>query len=456
MSRTSEYTAPPGPREPGAAQMLKWMFRPIPFMERCRDRYGPIFKIRIGAASAVVVADPEGAKQVLAGHPEVFYSGAANQLFRPVVGASSLLLLDGADHMRHRKILLPSFRGNHIQQYTDLIESVTQRRALDWPTGEKFALSPEMEAITFETIAKVIFGAEGDPREERLGELIPDMMDRSDSPFTLLPKMRRDVAGLSPFARLMKVVDEIDDLLYDAIAERAADPLLEERDDVLSALLLATHEDGTALSEQEIRDELLTLMMAGYETTTSALTWSFERLVRSPTVMARLLDEIDRGEVEYLDAVVQEVLRQRPVVPIVARKIRAPVEIHGYTMPKGTVLMACVYLVHNDAESYPDPEEFVPERFLGQRAPHPAAWIPFGGGVRRCLGAAFAQLEMRVVLRTVLSEFSLRAADDEPEPTIRRRFTFCPKYDGVVVAEPRAPRTAPLEEKIPFAAKIPH
>jgi cytochrome P450 len=450
VSQGNGNAAPPGPGQPATAQMLQWMFRPIPFMERCRERYGPIFKIELGAAEAVVVADPRGAKQVLAGHPEVFDSGAANRLFRPAVGPNSLLLLDGAEHMAHRRILLPSFRGGHVQQFTEMIESLTMRRLARWPTGKEFELAPEMEALTFEAIWRIVFGTEDDPREERLAELIPDMMDRAESPFALLPKLRFEAGGLSPFARLMRVVDEIDDLLYEAIAERAADPLAQLRDDVLSVLLRSAHEDGTPLSEREIRDEVITLLMAGYETTTSALTWSFERLTRSPEVLNRLLDEIDRGEDTYLDAVVKETLRQRPVVPIVARTIRAPVELHGYTMPTGTVLMACVYLVHNDPESYPEPEEFRPERFLGE-AHNPAAWIPFGGGVRRCLGASFAQLEMKVVLRTVLGALKLEAPDTRPEPTIRRRFTFVAKHGGTVVAEPRAPRRPALT---PGAARI--
>lgn len=416
------------------------MFRPIPFMERCRERYGPIFKIKLGGAgNVVVVGDPRGAREVLEGHPEVFHSGAANQLFRPVVGPNSLLLLDGAEHMGHRRILLPSFRGGHVQQFSEMIESATRERLAGWPLSEPFALQPEMEAITFEAIVRVVFGSEPDPREERLGELIPKMMDRCDSPFALVPALRREMMGRSPYARLMVVVREIDEILLDKIGERCADPLVGVRDDVLSVLIGARHEDGTPLSDREIRDEILTLLMAGYETTSGALTWSFERLLRSPRAMSRLIEEMERGEDAYLDAVIKETLRQRPVVPIAARKLQAPIELHGYTLPKGTVLMASIHLVHHDPEAFPEPDEFRPERFL-DGLPNPGAWVPFGGGVRRCLGAAFAQLELKVVLRVVLGALSLRAPDDRPEATTRLRFTFVPKQGGVVIADARLPR----------------
>lgn len=434
------------------------MFRPIPFLERCREQLGPVFSIRLnGATNLVVVADPRAARKVLEGHPEVFHSGAANQLFRPVVGPNSLLLLDDAEHMAHRRILLPNFRGGHIRRFTEMIETTTQRRVAEWPRGEPFALAPEMEAITFETIMRVVFGAEADPREKRLGELIPKMMDRADKPYTLIPAMRRKALGMSPFARLIKVVNEIDDLLFEMIAERSRDPGVWDREDVLSALIQATHEDGTPLTEREVRDEILTTVMAGYETTTSALSWSFERLVRSPEVLHRLLDEIERGEEEdYLDAVVKETLRQRPVVPLAARKLQDTVGLHGYTLPKGTVVLASIYLVHRDPDVFPEPDQFRPERFLDGGAT-PAAWIPFGGGVRRCLGASLAQLEMKIVLRTVLREVALRAADQRPEPIARRRFTFVPEHEGMVVASriaTRRFRPAPTQVKVQAGRQV--
>jgi cytochrome P450 len=276
--------------------------------------------------------------------------------------------------------------------------------------------------------------------------LAGDMMDRCASPFTLLPPLRVEMGGLSPFARLMKVMDEIDQLLYEMIDERRADPLSGLRDDVLSILLRAEHEDHSPLEDREIRDEILTMIMAGFETTTAGLAWAFERILREPRVLNRLREELDAGEQGYLDAVVKEVLRARPSVPIVARKVREPVQIAGYEMPAGTVLMASVYLVHMDPEVYPEPEVFRPERFSEGR-PNPRAWIPFGGGVRRCLGASLAQLEMKIALGTVLRELDLEVVDPSPEPPVRRRFTFAPKNDCLVTARPRVTHAAAPESK---------
>jgi cytochrome P450 family 135 len=431
---------PPGPTAPGAVQMYRWMFRPIPFMESCRQRYGSMFTIRLGGSNEIlVVADPAHAMDVLAGDPRVFDSGAANLLFRPVVGEYSLLLLDGDAHMRHREIMLPHFKPSHVGTFTEAIERAVQDVIERWPTDRPFHLAPEMEDITYQAISRITFGESDDPRLKRLGELMPDMMDRCDSPFTLMPQFRFQAGGLSPFARLQKVLGEIDELLNGLIEERRADPLSQLRDDVLSLLLRAQHEDGSPLGNLEIRDELITLLMAGYETTTAGLTWAFERILREPRVLRRLTDEIAGGEETYLDATIKETLRARPVVPIVARKVRAPVAIGEYSVPAGSVLMANVYLIHQDPDVYPEPEQFRPERFL-DGLPDPRAWVPFGGGVRRCLGASFAQLEMKIVIRTVLRELELTVPDDAPEPTIRRRFTFVPKHDGLVQARKRAPK----------------
>ena len=426
---------PPGPATPGAIQSAQWLFRPIQFMERCRAKYGPIFSISLGTAqNVVVVGEPAAAASVIGGDPEIFRSGEANLLFRPVLGRHSLLVLDVPEHSEHRRILLPPFKAGHVQGFGQMIEDVARARVSSWPLGEEFALTSEMQAITYGAISRVAFGDQVEERDTRLAELSLEMMDRCDSPFTLVPKLRVQAGGLSPYARLMKVVQEIDQLLFAAIAERRADPLSQMRDDVLSLMIHAQHDDGTPLTDREIRDELLTLLMAGYETTTSALTWAFERLLRSPEVVSRLREELESGDETYLDAVVKESLRERTVVPIVARKLRVPIELGQFELPAGTVVMASVYLVHHDPEIYPEPYEFRPERFLGG-PPRANAWIPFGGGVRRCLGANFAQLEMRTVIRTVLTAAKLRPARAEPEPRARRRFTLAPKHGCRVVVD---------------------
>jgi cytochrome P450 len=419
------------------------MFRPIPLMERCRERYGPIFSMNMGPAAVVMISDPRLAKGVMAGDPKILRAGDTNGLFRPVVGSHSILLLDGEEHMRHRKIMLPAFGGGHGQRFADQVREIAEERISGWRTGQRLSLRDEMEAISFESIMRVVFNDDAHGRQGRLRELIPEMMDRCDSPYTLLPWFRKSLAGLSPYARLMKVVGEVDEALYEAIDERRADPLVQLRDDVLSLLLRAIQDDGRPLGDRAIRDELLTLIMAGYETTTSALAWSFERLMRSPAPMERLIAELERGEDEYLNAVVQETLRCRPVVPVVARRLRAPQEIGGYTLPAGTILMVSIYLVHNDPEGYPEPDRFRPERFLGG-TPDQAVWIPFGGGVRRCMGASFAQLEMKVVLREVLTRVKLRARSEASELAKRTRFTFAPAGGAEAEIEDLVSSTTPL------------
>lgn len=419
------------------------MFRPIPLMERCRSRFGPIFSMQLGPAAVVMIGDPRLAKEVMAGDPDVFRAGDTNGLFRPVVGSHSILLLDGEEHMRHRRIMLPGFGAGHGQRFADQVREIAEARVSGWKVGQRLSLRDEMETISFDSIMRVVFNDDSKSRHGRLRELIPEMMDRCDSAFTLIPWFRKSLAGTTPYARLMKVVREVNEALYEAIDERRADPLVQLRDDVLSLLLRAGHEDGTELGDREIRDELLTLIMAGYETTTSGLAWCFERLLRSPEQIQRLLQGLEVGEERYLDAVVKETLRSRPVVPVVARRLREPRSVGGYMLPAGTILMVSIYLVHNDPHSYPEPERFRPERFL-DGVPDEAAWIPFGGGVRRCIGASFAQLEMKVVLREVLTRVRLRARSDSPEPEERKRFTFTPGGAAAADVEELVPSTTSL------------
>ncbi len=428
---------PPGPRAPGVVQTLGWMYRPISLLERCRERYGPIFTLRLGPErNVVLVAEPDAARDVLSGDPDVYRAGDANGILRPVVGPSSLLVLDGARHLRHRRTLLPAFGAEHGRAFADRVAGITRERMSRWRPGETLELQAEMEAISFEVILQVAFGAEDRERGRRFRRLIPEMMRRCSSPFTLLPYFRHELAGTTPYARLRRVLDELDQLFFAAIADRRREGS-GPGTDVLSLLVGAIDERGRPLSDREIRDELLSMVMAGYETTTTALAWAIERLLRSPAALERLLAELDAGDEEYLDAVVKETLRVRPVVPVVGRKVLEEVELGGYRIPARSVLMVSIYLLHRDPLQYRDPDEFRPERFLdGEQE---GVWIPFGGGVRRCLGANFAQAEMKVVLSTVLGSARLRASGHKPERVRRRRFTFAPA-DGAraVVEDPRA------------------
>jgi cytochrome P450 len=424
---------PPGPRLPSSLQTLQWMYRPIDFMEKCRKRYGPIFSLQLGPARNVfVIADPAAAKQVLTADPEYFRAGDTNGIFKDVVGNHSILVMDGPEHMHHRRILLPVV-GRHAERYRELIAGIARDRVARWEPDSEIQLLGEMEAISFEVMMRIAMGTDGSTdREAKLRSLIPQMMDRCESPFTLIPWFRHEMGGLSPYARLMRFIDGIDEILYELIEERRADPLTDIRDDALSLLIRATYEDGSPLEDRVVRDELLTMLMAGYETTTAGLTWAFERLLRSPDKLRRLMREMETGDQAYLMAVVKETLRRRPVIPIAARKALAPIELMGYSLPAGSVLMVAIYLIHSDPEIYPEPKEFRPERFLNaeSKGTDGGAWIPFGGGIRRCLGASLAQYELAVVLRTVLEEAELELVQKSDEPVARRRFTLSPGRAG--------------------------
>ena len=437
---------PPGPRSHHLRQQLAWFRHPVQFLDECRSRYGPVFAARFGPDQrAVFVSDPSLVGAVVAGDPEQLRMGDSNGLFRPVVGSSSILLLDGEEHQRHRRMMLPALRRDHVEHFGELIQRAVDDRLESWPVGTPMRLKTEMEAIAFETIMRIVFGLERSPREARLRELFPQMMDLCESPFTLLPVFRRRLGGRSPYGRLVDLLAELDDVLYGEIADRRADPSVEERDDLLSLLVRATVDDGTPMTDRELRDELLTMLMAGQETTAAALSWAFERLARHPDVADQLVAELDQGDQEYLDATIREVLRQRPPIPVAARKLRSPLELGGYTLPEGWVVMACIHLLHRETAVYPHPEEFRPERFLLDPPPK-HAWLPFGGGVRRCLGANLAQLEMRVVLSTVLPRVRLEPLSDRPEEIRRRRFAFSPAGDAAVVVTERAAAPARRRE----------
>ena len=349
----------------------------------------------------------------------------------PWSGSNSILVLDGDEHLRHRRLMLPAFRRNHVARFEELIAGAVERRASAWPVGGRFPIQPEMEAIAFSTIVQIALGTDAGPRVVRLRELFGRMMDLCESPFTLLPAFRRELGGWSPYARLQRALAELDEIVYAEIGDRRRLHPEARGDDLLSLLVQAHGADGTAMTDREIRDEIVTMLMAGQETTTSALSWSFERLARHPEVADRLADEIGRGDETYLDAVIKEVLRQRPPIPVMVRKLRAAQRVAGYECPAGWVLMPSIYLVHREPSVYGDPERFRPERFLED--PPPAhAWIPFGGGSRRCLGANLAELELRVVLRTVLPRLRLAASPQAGESIRRQRFAFSPRHGASV------------------------
>jgi cytochrome P450 len=435
---------PPGPRYPRALQTIGWIARPGPFLERCRERYGDVFTLRIAHEGTwVMLADPEAIKQVFTGDPRLLHAGEANAILRPFVGDNSVLLLDEDPHMAQRKLMLPPFHGERMQRYGELMADVARREIARWPEGEPLALWPRMQAVTLEVIIRAVFGVEEDARFERLRGLLASALDWTMSrPQQLaLAVLGPDrVRGLRPFRR---VLDPIDAELFEEIARRREDPALAKRDDILSLLLQARHEDGSPMTDVELRDELMTLLLAGHETTATSLAWAIERLVRHPEKLARLTDEVAVGEDTYLDAVIRETLRLRPVIPIVVRRLTAPMEIAGHHLPAGVTVAPCIHLVHRRPDIYPEPRRFLPERFL-ESPPGTYTWLPFGGGVRRCLGASFALFEMKVVLREIVAAARLAPARrDGGERIARRAITLTPSRGAEVVV--RRPAAAAAE-----------
>jgi cytochrome P450 len=350
----------------------------------------------------------------------------------PVTGPSSILLLDGQRHLRIRKLMLPPFHGEAIAQYAELIERITNREIDTWRSGQVIRTRTVAQTITMEVIIRAVFGITDPRRIAELRRLLPRLS--SPSPFLLF--MQRDLGPLSPWGRFIRVRDRVDALLYEEIGRRRRDSDRDPRSDILTLLLGARDEDGKPLSDRELRDELITLLLAGHETTATSIGWTFERLLRHPAAMRRLIAEIKTGHGnDYLEAVIKETMRVRPVVSEVFRAPTANTQLGGYQFDAGTPLAASILLVHYDPEVYPpDPEAFGPERFL-QGAPEPYSWIPFGGGVRRCLGAAFAQLETKLVLTTILARANLRAATPRDEKARFRGITLLPSRGGRAIVE---------------------
>jgi cytochrome P450 len=424
-------TLPPGPRLPVAVQTAAWMARPWDFMERCAARYGDTFTLRLaGERPWVMVSHPDAVKEVFTGPPELLHAGEGNRILLPVVGANSVLPLDDDAHGEQRRLLMPPFRGNQLASYAGTMTAVAQAEIARWPRGKPVRLHPRMQALTLEIILRAVFGlSEGERLHELRAELVQMLRATSGMAGQLLLVLgpRRMRAELT-----RKLFGRIDRLLYAEIDERRGAGHFDERGDVLSILLQARHVDGRPLSDVEIRDELMTLLTAGHDTTATALSWTVERLVRHPEHQARLTEEIRAGQHEFRDAVVKETLRLRPVISLVARRLKAPMAIGGVPLPAGVTVVPSIYLMHRRPDIYPDPQRFRPERFLEQRA-GTYTWIPFGGGVRRCLGAAFAEYEMRIVLATLFDSCTVRAASERPEPVRRRGITHVPGRGATVV-----------------------
>jgi cytochrome P450 len=431
---------PPGSRAPTAVQTVRFLTNPVRQMESSRERFGETFRTRIARAGELVfISDPPSIKALFAADRDNIVAPGRNVLLAPLLGKRSLLLLNDEEHLSRRKLMLPSFHGERMRAYEQVMEEATQREIDRWPQGQEFRIHPSMQAITLEVIMRAVFGVTDRHRDD-LRERLLGILAATRSPLSIgltMPGVRR----LRRLRRIATTISEADQILGDEIAERRADPELESRDDILSMLVSARDEQGEGMDDREIRDQLMTLLLAGHETTATGLAWAFDLLFRHPEAMERLEAEVDSDEHTYLDAVVEETLRLRPVVLFVGRQLRKPMSLGGYDLPSGTTVGPSIYLAHTREDVYPDPFAFRPERFIEEQT-ETYSWIPFGGGTRRCIGASFAQFEMRVVLRTVLRAVSVRGASDQPEEIVRRNVTLSPKHGTPAIAGPLRTRVA--------------
>src|SRR3954470_7266498 len=441
-----EGTLPPGPRLPKLVQTLGFMFAGRRFLDATRRRYGDVVTMSTAFDSKfVMVFEPELLKKVFQAPPDQLRAGEANALLGQVLGQRSVLVLDGAEHLRQRKLMLPPFHGKRLKGYEEKMREAADRAIDAWPVGEPFTLMPTMQAVTLDVIMHAVWGVEEGPRAEELKRRVRAVIEPLARRFgiVVLALSGGRFGDRKAVQRFEERRAELDAMIYEEIAQRREATDLDEREDVFSMLLQARDEDGQPMTDQELRDELVTLLVAGHETTSTGLAWAFELLLRTPRVLGRLQETLADGDETYLDAVVKEALRLRPVIPGVGRVVRGePFELGGYTVPEGVEINPSIGVIHRRADRYPQPGEFRPERFLSESPPDTYTWVPFGGGTRRCLGASFALLEMKVVIKRVLKRTELRAVSDKPEQVLRRGITLVPR-DGVQVVQAGCPRPAP-------------
>jgi cytochrome P450 len=448
-ARIDRDQLPPGPPGPSLLHMVATWTRPTASLHRAYEKYGKRFTVRLPFQPPfVVLSDPADIKELLTAPPDVIHPGEGARILEPVVGSKSVILLDEDEHLEQRKLLLPAFHGERMQQLVGLMSELTERELDGWPTEQAMPLHPRLQHLTLEIILRAVFGLDEGAQLDELRESLTGVLAFAENPLSVIPSLREKLRWWGPVRDFERVAKRTDELIYALIDERraAGDS---DRQDVLATLLKARHEDGSEMTPEELRDELMTALVAGHETTASELAWGFERIAREPRVAAELRAEIEAGESdEYVTATVHEILRVRPVVPNAEPRLtKQPVTIGGHEYPAGVSLLASAWLVHHDPELYPDPFAFKPERFVGV-SPGTYTWLPFGGGRRRCLGASFALQEMKIVLRAVVSRFDISAPSPAPEHTGRRSITFSPKGGATVVLQARAPAPA-AEERAP-------
>ncbi|MDE0006336.1 MAG: cytochrome P450 [Rhodospirillaceae bacterium] len=434
---------PPGPRLPRPLQASRWLFAPIPFMQACTDRYGDPFTVRMtGLPPMVFFTDPSAIRQIFTGDPRQFRAGQANRVFKAILGPNSLLLLDGRRHKRERKLLMPPFHGARVRLYGEMMWEITDRSIDTWPAGAAFPIHPYLKDITLEVILRVVFGVDEEPRLARLRGLVRDALRILDGSNPL-----RNIWIWPRFASLRSSIRE---LLREEVQRRRAMPS-NDRTDVMSLLLAARDEDGQPMTDDEIRDEMITLLVAGHESTAASLAWVIHRLLDNPDVLASAQAELvsvagngsdasvptpeQVASLAYLDAIIKETARVNPVVPVVVRQLTTDLSIGNTSLPAGCIAAPCIYLIHRRPDLWNEPDVFDPTRFLDGRV-DPYTFFPFGGGVRHCVGAAFATYEMKIVLARVLSRLVLRRAAGRAVRVVRRGLLLCPSQDLRVIMQP--------------------
>jgi cytochrome P450 len=404
--------------------------RPVEYLSWCHRRYGDVFRVELPFGTMSVFVDPNAIGEIFALRADDFEVGGAKDFVEPFVGARSLVLLDGERHRLERKTMVQSLHGEAMATYEQVMVDVTRREMATWPRGKPFTLHPRMQAITLDVILRLVFGADDPTRLSEFKSALQPWLDNGGSLMVLLPQFRHELGGRSPWGKFMAARRQVDELLDRHIRERRADPTLHERTDALSVMV-------QHLDDASVPDELITMLAAGHDTSATALAWAFDLLLHHPEALARLKADLDGDDDAYLDAVVKETLRLRPVIAEVGRRITHDETIGGVRLSAGASATGSILLAQRRPSVYPEPLAFRPDRFLGRPA-DPHSWLPFGGGIRRCIGVAFATLEIKTVLRTVLSELELRPASPKLERIRRRAVTLIPASGTRVVVQSRS------------------
>jgi cytochrome P450 len=435
---------PPGPSGPALRNAYGWMRRPAALLDSAQKRYGDVWTLRLLADTTfVVVSDPELVKGVFTAPSTELLAGEANMMIgTALLGEHSVILLDEPEHMRQRKLLLPPFHGERMKQYSELMAKACEEELASWPLNEPIELLPRMATITVNVIMSVIFGVTGGPTQDKLRTRIRNLLAWGANPLHMFRLHLITRRGKTEFPKsFMEVREPVNEIVYEEIKRAREDPRLGERGDILAMLVQSTHEDGSAVTDREVRDQLITLLIQGHNSTATALAWGLERMLRQPETMERLRAELEAGKQEYLNAVFHETLRIRPPLPVVLRVVvNQPYQLGEWEIEPGKLIGPCIYLLHHREDLYPEPEKFRPERFLDQK-PGTYTWIPFGGGERHCIGRTFATTEIKEVLSTIALQTRLEPAEPADEGIRRRGMLLSPTGSTRAVLKERRPAT---------------